>query len=185
MKKSLIECYYNHAFTHDYIFGVAVRGTVYMVKKICNMADMEHYLTTQTASRGQGQTLKFAPTTAQKVELIADGESIPLCSVEYLENLVANSKYNRGQMFEKLVTELYGTNGKRPRRIRINRATIRFIKNIRITRSITSRSTRRRTKNIRKIRIKRSNIRMILSRSGIDMIRYSNLHLTLTKINFL
>lgn len=72
------------------------------------MADMEHYLTTQTASRGQGQTLKFAPTTAQKVELIADGESIPLCSVSYLENLVANSKYNRGQMFEKLVTEFYG-----------------------------------------------------------------------------
>lgn len=108
MKKSLIECYYNHAFTHDYIFGVAVRGTVYMVKKACNMADMEHYLTTQTASRGQGQTLKFAPTTAQKVELIADGESIPLCSVSYLENLVVSSKYNRGQMFEKLVTEFYG-----------------------------------------------------------------------------
>ena len=84
MKKNLIECYYNHAFTHDYIFGVAVRGTVYMVKKACNMADMEHYLTTQTASRGQGQTLKFAPTTAQKIELIADGETIPLLTAVIL-----------------------------------------------------------------------------------------------------
>ena len=108
MKKTLIECYYNHAYTHDYIFGVAVRDTVYMVKKTCNPADMEHYLTIQTASRGQGQVLKFAPTTVQKVELIADGESIPLCSVGYLESLVANSKYNRGQIFEKLVTEYYG-----------------------------------------------------------------------------
>ena len=108
MKRTLIECYYNHAYPHDYIFGVAVRGTVYMVKKTCNTADMEHYLTIQTASRGQGQTLKFAPTTAQKVELIADGNSTPLCSIGYLEGLVANSKYNRGQMFEKLVTEYYG-----------------------------------------------------------------------------
>ena len=95
MKRTLIECYYNHAYTHDYIFGVAVRGTVYMVKKTCNTADMEHYLTIQTASRGQGQTLKFAPTTAQKVELIADGNSTPLCSIGYLEGLVANSKYKK------------------------------------------------------------------------------------------
>lgn len=112
MKKNLIECYYNHAFTHSCIFGVAVHGTVYMVKKTCNTADMEHYLTIQTASRGQGQTLKFAPTTAQKVELIADGEALPLCSVGYLENLVTNSKYNRGQIFEKLVTEFYGQSWK-------------------------------------------------------------------------
>lgn len=112
MKKNLIECYHSHAFTHDYIFGVAVHGTVYMIKKSCNIADMEHYLTTQTASRGQGQTLKFVPTIAQKVELIANGEALPLCSVSYLENLVANSKYNRGQIFEKLVTEFYGQSWK-------------------------------------------------------------------------
>ena len=112
MKKNLIECYHSHAFTHEYIFGAAVHGTVYMVKNTCNISDKEHSLTTQTASRGQGQTLKFAPTTAQKVELIADGEALPLCSASYLESLVANSKYNRGQMFEKLVTEFYGQSWK-------------------------------------------------------------------------
>ena len=31
-----------------------------------------------------------------------------LCSEKYFEELVANSKYNRGEIFEKLVTEYFG-----------------------------------------------------------------------------
>ena len=31
-----------------------------------------------------------------------------LCSKEYFEEVVKNSKYNRGEIFEKLVTEYFG-----------------------------------------------------------------------------
>ena len=32
----------------------------------------------------------------------------PLCSSEYFEDIVNNSKYNNGEIFEKLVTEYFG-----------------------------------------------------------------------------
>lgn len=112
MKKELIKCYHDNAYTDNYIFGVEVKNTIYMVKKRCTVADLEHYLTVQHASRDQGESIRFAPRTAEKVELIADGEVRPLCSKAYFETLVSNSKYNRGQIFEKLVTEYHGQSWK-------------------------------------------------------------------------
>ncbi len=112
MKKELIKCYHDNAFTDSYIFGVEVKNTIYMIKKCCTLADLEHYLTVQHASRGQGDAVRFAPRTAEKVELIADGEARQLCSKAYFETLVSNSKYNRGQIFEKLVTEYHGQSWK-------------------------------------------------------------------------
>ena len=35
-------------------------------------------------------------------------KSFILCSEEYFERLFADSKYNRGEIFEKLVTEYFG-----------------------------------------------------------------------------
>ena len=69
-------------------------------------------MTTQTASRGQGMALKFAPTKAQKAEILADGNATILCSKTYLEKLVESTRWNRGQIFEKLVTEKVGQSWK-------------------------------------------------------------------------
>ena len=112
MKSELIKFYHAHAFTDNYILGVEIGGNVYAVKKKMSLADMERFLTTQTASRGQGMALKFAPTKAQKAEILADGNATILCSKTYLEKLVESTRWNRGQIFEKLVTEKAGQSWK-------------------------------------------------------------------------
>ena len=58
------------------------------------------------ASRGAGYAVRYCPTVAQKLYLLP--MATPLCSVEFFNAEVAHSKYNRGEIFEKLVTELYG-----------------------------------------------------------------------------
>lgn len=112
MKSELIKFYYAHAFTDNYILGVEIGGNVYAVKKKMSLADMERFLTTQTASRGQGIALKFAPTKAQKAEILAAGNATILCSKTYFEKLVESTRWNRGQIFEKLVTEKAGQSWK-------------------------------------------------------------------------
>ena len=105
MKKTMIDFYNNNSFTHEYIFGVKLSGVVYMVKATADC--LPYVLTLDKASRGAGYALKFKPNNAQRAELLALG-GVALCSVEYLESLTASSKYNRGEIFEKLVTEYYG-----------------------------------------------------------------------------
>ena len=112
MKTELIKFYHEHAFTDNYILGVEIGGNVYAVKKKMSLADMERFLTTQTASRGQGMALKFAPTKAQKAEILAAGNATILCSKTYFEKLVESTRWNRGQIFEKLVTEKAGQSWK-------------------------------------------------------------------------
>ena len=112
MKSELIKFYHKHAFTDNYILGVEIGGNVYAVKKKMSLADMEQFLTTQTASRGQGIALKFAPTKAQKAEILAAGNATILCSKTYFEKLVESTRWNRGQIFEKLVTEKAGQSWK-------------------------------------------------------------------------
>ena len=105
MKKTMIDFYNNNSFTHEYIFGVKLSGVVYMVKATADC--LPYVLTLDKASRGAGYALKFKPNNAQRAMLLALG-GVALCSVEYLESLTASSKYNRGEIFEKLVTEYYG-----------------------------------------------------------------------------
>lgn len=112
MKTELIKFYHEHAFTDNYILGVEIGGNVYAVKKKMSLVDMERFLTIQTASRGQGMVLKFAPTKAQKAEILAAGNATILCSKTYFEKLVESTRWNRGQIFEKLVTEKAGQSWK-------------------------------------------------------------------------
>ena len=58
------------------------------------------------ASRGEGYALRFCPNVQQKLVLLPSAQ--PLCSAAYFNELVENCKYNRGEVFEKLVTEYYG-----------------------------------------------------------------------------
>ena len=105
MKKTLIDFYNEKSFTHNYIFGVAYKGKVYAIKT--TSAILPYVLTVDKASRGQGCSLRFKPNNEQRLTLIAEGAEV-LCSVEYLEKLFDDSVYNRGEIFEKLVTERYG-----------------------------------------------------------------------------
>lgn len=59
------------------------------------------------ANRGTGYTLRFKPNKTQKIILLKEN-AITLCSEEFFNTLVRESKYNRGEIAEKLVTEYAG-----------------------------------------------------------------------------
>ena len=68
---------------------------------------LPYVLKLDKASRGQGYSIRFSPNTDQKLLLIAKGATV-LCSQMYFDTVVNNSKYNKGEIFERMVTEYYG-----------------------------------------------------------------------------
>ena len=68
---------------------------------------MPYILKLDKASRGAGYSLRFCPTNTQKAFLITKGAQI-LCSKRLFETIVKESKYNKGEIFEKMITEFYG-----------------------------------------------------------------------------
>ena len=102
---AMIERYNALSFTHNYIYGFFYKGLVYMVETSASLMPMVCKL--DKASRGQGYSLRFCPTTAQKNLLMSLG-AVVLCSEKFFLEEVANSKYNKGEIFEKMVTEYFG-----------------------------------------------------------------------------
>lgn len=92
------------SYTHNYIFGFEYKHNVYMVKATAEV--LPYVLTLDKASRGAGYALRFKPTTDQKLFLMQGAEV--LCSSEFFASAVAESKYNAGEIFEKMVTEKFG-----------------------------------------------------------------------------
>ena len=104
LQKSMIQRYNEHAFTHEYIWGFTFKGNVYMAN---TSSDVMPFITClDKASRGAGYALRFKPNMAQKA-LLMEGAKV-LCSVAYFNEVYASCEYNRGEVFEKLVTEFYG-----------------------------------------------------------------------------
>ena len=102
---TMIDRYHSMSFTDSYIWGFTFDGNVYMVATSGTW--VERVCCLDRASRGQGYSLRFKPTKAQKIMLLAQGAKV-LCSVEFFNAVYASSKYNRGEIFEKMVTEYFG-----------------------------------------------------------------------------
>ena len=102
---TMINRYNEVAFTHNYIFGFNYKGNVYMVKTTSKV--LAYVLKLDKASRGKGYSLRFKPNNKIREMLLAEGAEL-ICSVEMFKSLVADSKYNKGEIFERLVTEWYG-----------------------------------------------------------------------------
>ena len=102
--KSLIDRYNAVAYTHNYIWGFTFKGNVYMATTTSDM--MPFVCKLDKASRGCGYALRFCPTAEQKVALMPNAQV--LCSEKYFNEVCAESKYNRGEIFEKMVTEYFG-----------------------------------------------------------------------------
>lgn len=100
----MIDRYNEHSFTHNYIFGFSYKGNVYMTFATSEI--LPSVLMLDKASRGAGYSLRFKPNNDIKVALLPKAEL--LCSVKFFEDMVADSIYNRGEIFEKIVTERYG-----------------------------------------------------------------------------
>lgn len=102
---TMIKLYNEKSFTHNYIYGFIYKGLVYMT--VTDTSVMPYILKLDKASRGAGMALRFKPSVDQKLFLLSQGSTV-LCSKEYFEQIIAESKYNRGEIFEKLVTEKFG-----------------------------------------------------------------------------
>ena len=101
----LVNEYNRFAYTHNYIFGFEYKGVVYAVTT--DNAILPYILKLDKASRGAGYSLRFKPTNAQKVLLIAKGAEV-VCSIEYFNEVVKELPYNKGEVFEKIITENNG-----------------------------------------------------------------------------
>ena len=103
--KKLVEGYMELAYTGEYLFGFEERGNIYLVKANDNV--LAYVCKLDKAGRGQGYSLRFKPNKAQRELLKQNGYTI-LCSARFFEELVKTTKYNKGEVFEKLVTEYFG-----------------------------------------------------------------------------
>ena len=101
---NLIDRYNAVAFTHEYIWGFEYKGNVYMA--ITDASVMPFVTCLDKASRGAGYALRFCPNAQQKLALMPKAKL--LCSKAFFEETVADSKYNKGEIFEKMVTEYMG-----------------------------------------------------------------------------
>lgn len=106
----MINEYNRLSYTHNYIFGFIDNGTVYAV--ITTAKVLPYVLTLDKASRGCGYSIRFSPTKAQK-EYLKTFKLIPICSDNYFNAVVSESKYNKGEIFEKMVTEMFNQEWKK------------------------------------------------------------------------
>lgn len=97
--------YNRTAYTHLYIFGYVLNGIVYYTFTTAEMLD--ELLKLDTASRGAGASLRYRPNAEQKAKLFALNHA-ELCTKAELEAEAASTIYNRGEIFEKLITEMLG-----------------------------------------------------------------------------
>ena len=105
LKATILEHYRRTAYAHLYIMGFRFNGSIYFVVVKAQMLD--HLTKLDKASRGAGYSLRFKPNKAQKNYLKSLGAEI-LCSEKFFRELKAMSKYNLGELFEKLETERVG-----------------------------------------------------------------------------
>ena len=103
--KNLVNYYVSRSFTHNYIAVFTFDGVVYMV--IIDSDIFNTGVKLDKASRGAGYSIRFKPNKSDKINLLAKG-AIALCSVECFDEMVKNSKYNKGEVAEKIVTEYFG-----------------------------------------------------------------------------
>lgn len=107
IKKMLTDGYNKKAFTTNYIMGYIKDGVVYATFADASVVD--DVLILDKASRGAGYSLRFKPNNKQRDFLMVFGsKTVVLGSKERFENEFAESKYNRGEIFEKWVSEYYG-----------------------------------------------------------------------------
>ena len=101
----MVKTYNDKAYTHEYIFGINYKGNIYMVKTTSQLLTL--VLKLDKASRGKGYSLRFKPNNKIREMLLAEGAEL-ICSTEMFGKLANESKYNKGEVFEKLVTEWFG-----------------------------------------------------------------------------
>jgi hypothetical protein len=100
----LLNEYHKFSASKFYIIGFISDGVVY--EMTMTEQNIGTVLKLDKASRGAGYSIRFRPTQKQKKDLAKF--ATPLCSEKFFEEQLTNSKYNKGEIFEKLITEKNG-----------------------------------------------------------------------------
>ena len=103
---SLISRYESRAYTHTYIMGFIYKGLVYSMT--CTGLTFGIKLDKASSKCGGGYSIRFAPTEKEKEALVLSGAVELVCTEEYFLEAVKNNKYNKGEIFEKMMTEKAG-----------------------------------------------------------------------------
>lgn len=93
--------YEMHQTATAYIIGFVQSGMLYFVK--VPRINIE-WLRVEKASRNQGNNLRLRMLACHRKSLIESGSAICLGSADMLKA----SKYNKGEIFEKIITEYFG-----------------------------------------------------------------------------
>ena len=108
MKAELARQYTEANATHNYIFGFVSKHIVYKVTMMNASAEaIEAISKLDYDSRNKTASLRFIPNKEQKTFLMTLNPEV-VCEEQEIENLFKNSKYNRGEIFEKMITEENG-----------------------------------------------------------------------------
>lgn len=99
VKRTMMKWYEAFSAADSYIVGFVLDGALYMVE-MARIAP--RYLNVEEASRNQGTNLRLRLKRAQKEALAK--KAICLGDADVL----TAGKYNKGENFEKVVTEYYG-----------------------------------------------------------------------------
>lgn len=104
MKNQLAKTYTDKAFTHDYILTFNVDGFFYAYEQHMDADELADMAKLDKASRGNGFSLRFRPTNAEKRELVKRGAARLMSTAAFI-GLYESHKYNRGETAEMIVTE--------------------------------------------------------------------------------
>lgn len=102
----MLATYNRLSYTDKYIIGFPYKGVVYY--GFITADKLDRFFALGMASRGRGYIIRFIPRNDQKLALLTLAKMEPLMSAKYFDTLVSESKYNRGEIFEKLITEKMG-----------------------------------------------------------------------------
>lgn len=104
-KNTMIRNYRKFSVADSYILGFIYNKMLYMLE-VAEIAP--RFLNVEEASRNQGENLRLRLKKAHKASLM---KKQPIC-LGSADCLVAD-KYNKGEIFEKLVTEYFGQEWKK------------------------------------------------------------------------
>ena len=100
----MIKRYNELSFTHHYLIGFTFKHNIYMVETTPEI--FPYVLKLDKAGRGAGYSLRFVPNKKQKLFLMTLNPQL-ICSDKYFNEKASEVIYNRGEVFEKIITEMH------------------------------------------------------------------------------
>lgn len=103
LKMAMLNYYNKTSASHKYILGFDYNNNIYMITVSTKI--IQSIIRLESTGR-DGYALRYKPNNKIKTYLLTLG-AIVLCSTEYFNHIVNTTKYNKGEVFERLITEYY------------------------------------------------------------------------------